>query len=157
VAHPALAYAETQLGVHTVFQSAEQARVSLDNVYTELSKAGDSKRDLHDRIADQEMLIASDERGKHPDMSAAAMDKHLKVAFSKNYDHRELRDQLRKATGDVEGLEYDARILEYDLKIAIARMTELGGYLNYLAAVKNNTKPTQPTQPEQPTTPGEQQ
>lgn len=141
----ALVYAEDNLGVHTVLQTAEQARAALDNVYTELSKAGDSKRDLHDRITDLEWLIASEERGKHPDMSAAAMEKHLKVAYSKNDDHRELRDQLRKATGDVEGLEYDARILEYDIKIAVARMTELGGYLNYLAAVKNSTKPTQPT------------
>jgi hypothetical protein len=41
-------------------------------------------------------------------------------------------------TGDVEGLEFDKAIHEADIKIAVARMQELGGYFAYLAAVKES-------------------
>lgn len=138
----ALDYAEKNLGVHQVFIDAQAARDKLDDIYTELSNLQDSKRDLQDRIIDVEMLVASEERGKHPDMSQTSMDKHLKVALNANGDYKTLRDQLRKVVGDIEGLEYDVRMVEHDIKIAVSRMNQLGGYFNYLAAVKNNTKPT---------------
>lgn len=133
----ALDYAENKLGVHLVYDEARTAHKALDEVYTALSNAGDNKRDLLDRVHDQEQVIASDERGKHPDMSAAGMEKHLKMAFAADGDLKSLRDQLRKVLNDIDGLEYDAKSLENGIKIAVARMTELGGYFQYLAAVKN--------------------
>lgn len=132
----ALAYAEDTLGVHRVYDDAAGFRIKLDEILTELSAARDKKRDLEFRLSDQEQLIAADEWGKHPDMAQTRMDKHLKSAFWKSDDWRTLREQLSSVTGEVEGLEYDKSIMETDIKIAVARMTELGGYLQFLAAVK---------------------
>jgi hypothetical protein len=47
-----------------------------------------------------------------------------------------LRGELLESIGDVEGLEYDRAMNETDIKIAVARLHELGGYFEYLAAIK---------------------
>lgn len=132
----ALEYAEGTLKVHRVYHEALQKRNELDEILGELSELRDTKRDLDARLTDAEMEVAADEWSKHPDMSAARMEKHVKVAYSQNDDVRQLREQLIKVTGDIEGREYDRAVVEVDIKIAVARLQELGGYLNYLAAIK---------------------
>ena len=132
----ALAYAEDRLQVNRVYHEALQKRNELDEVLNELSDLRDRKRDLDARLTDAEMQVASDEWSKHPDMSAARMEKHVKVAYSNNDDVRQLREQLVKVTGDIEGREFDRSMCETDIKIAVARLQELGGYLQYLAAIK---------------------
>lgn len=133
----ALRYAEENLGVHSVYEGAIEARDRLDGILTDLAGLRDKKRDLEYRLQDLELEVASDERGKHADMSQAAMDKHLKVVLHNNTDVRELREQLSKTVSDIEGLEFDRSIAETDIKIAVSRLHELGGYLEYLAAIKN--------------------
>lgn len=147
----ALDYAEQQLGVHEVYEQARKARNDLDECLTRLSEARDKKRDLEFRLSDREMEIAADERGRHPDMSQAAMDKHLKQAFAQDDSWRELREQLSKVIGDAEGYEYDKAIHETDIRIAVARLQELGGYFNYLAAVKQADEANKTKKTEKPT------
>lgn len=132
----ALAYAEDRLQVNRVYHEALMKRNELDEILNELSELRDTKRDLDARLTDAEMEVAADEWSKHPDMSAARMEKHVKVAFSQNDDVRQLREQLIKVTGDIDGREFDRSIAETDIKIAVARLHELGGYLEYLAAIK---------------------
>jgi DNA polymerase elongation subunit (family B) len=132
----ALEYAEGTLKVHMVYHEALQKRNELDEILGELSELRDTKRDLDVRLVDAEMLVAAEEWAKHPDMSAARMEKHVKVAYSQNDDVRQLREQIIKLSGDIEGRQYDVTICEVDIKIAVARLQELGGYLNYLAAIK---------------------
>jgi hypothetical protein len=132
----AINYAEYDLGVHRVYGEARAARAALDKTLTELSEARDKKRDLELRLQDQEMEIIADERGKHPDMSAAAMEKHLKVAYNQSDTVREFREQVMSVVNDIEGLEYDRTIHEVDIRIATSRLQELGGYFHYLAAIK---------------------
>lgn len=132
----ALKYAEEQIGVHKVYEDAKQARVALDGCLTDLGKARDQKRDLEFRLHDREMEVAADEYGKHPDMAQTRMDKHLKRALAQDDDWRELREQLSKVTGDIEGLEFDRSVFEADIRIAVSRLQELGGYFQYLAAIK---------------------
>lgn len=134
----ALAYAENELGVHHAYTAAQNAREQLDEALSALSDARDKQRDLRLRLEDAEMDVAIDERGKHPEMSQAQMDKHLKMSLFKNDLVRELREQVAKVTGDVEGLEFDKTVHEADIRIAVARMQELGGYLQYLAAIKSS-------------------
>lgn len=133
----ALKYAEEQLLVHEVYQGALAARASLDETLTELSKKRDVLRDKEFLLSDREMEVAADERGRHPDMSATAMEKHLKIALNNDDATRELREQIAHVRSDIEGLEYDRSMSEHDIKIACARMTELGGYLQYLAVIKD--------------------
>ena len=136
----ALAYAETELGVHTVYEEATFAHKSLDKTLTDLSDARDLRRTMETAIEDNQMEIASDERSTHADMSEAGMARHLKIAYSKDPLLHELRSKLQELTNKIEGLEYDKTILETGIKIAIARMSELGGYLMYLSVIKEYNK-----------------
>ena len=83
------------------------------------------------------MELAIDERGKHSDLSATAMKEHLKIVVFKDAAWRKLRDEIRELADQIDGAEMDRKIKERDIEIACARMHELGGYLNYLAAAKN--------------------
>lgn len=132
----ALVYAEETLGVHEVYKRAETARATLDTVLTELSATRDRLRDMEFRLSDRENEVAADERGKHPDMSVSGMEKHLKVALNNDDATRELREQIAKLKSDVEGLDYDRHMSDTDIRIAVARMEQLGGYFHYLAVVK---------------------
>ena len=69
-------------------------------------------------------------------MSVAAMERHIKTVFFKDSALQDLRVKREAAVSEIEGLEYDVRVIETDIKIAVGRLTELGGYLQYLAAIK---------------------
>lgn len=131
-----LAYAENQLGVHACYESANKAHNSLDEVITALDKAQDKRRTLTEAIADREADLLGDEWGKHPDMAASRMDHHMRLIKRKDSMLVQIRMQLNEAQSEVTGLEYDADVLKQRIKIESARMEELGGYLSYLAAIK---------------------
>ena len=59
----------------------------------------------------------------------------------------ELRKQLTGVAAQVDGLELDLSVQQSIIKIETARMTELGGYFNYLAAVKEAETLTKLTKP----------
>jgi hypothetical protein len=134
----ALRYAENSLKVHEVYTQALVSRDNLDKTLTDLSEVKDKKRDIEIRLQDVELEVASEERGKHPDMSQAQMDKHLKMKLHDNTDARGYREQLVKIVSDLDGLEFDKTMHETDIKIAVSRMQELAGYLQYLAAIKQS-------------------
>jgi len=131
-----LDYAESQLGVHSVYDEVLAKRKELDDCLTALSEKRDQRRDIETKIETRQTELTSDEYGKHPDMTVSGMDRHLKLAFSEDADLIDLRKQIKEITNEVEGLEYDRSITETDIKIGIARLHELGGYLQYLAAIK---------------------
>jgi len=130
-------YAETKLSVHEICTATVQARDDLNSVLTVLCDKRDAKRKAEQDLEDREMEVAIDERGKHADLSATAMKEHLKIALFKDDTWRKLRDDVRQLTDDIDGYEADRKIKEREIEIGCARMIELGGYFNYLAAAKN--------------------
>lgn len=135
----AIKYAEDQLGVHAVYEQAQANRAVLDKLLAELDKAQDDKRRLAEEIADREAELLIEERGKHSDMSAAAFDQHTKSAKRKDPELKKLREAFNGSLSEIQGLEYDVDMAKVEIRIACSRMEELGGYLNYLAAVKAET------------------
>lgn len=135
----ALKYAETNLGVHAVYTEATTAHIALDTCLTSLAESREQKRLLEDLMEDSQMEIVADERSKHPEMSEAGMTRHLKLAYASDARLKQNRIHLRSLANEIEGLEYDRAILETGIKISVARMSELAGYLTYLAAIKNDT------------------
>lgn len=119
-----------------MYEEALAKRNKLDETLSELSELRDKRRDLSARLNDKEMEVSADEWSKHPDMSAARMEKHVKVAYSNDDEIRGYREELAKVSGDIDGLEFDKDIFETDIRIVVARLQELGGYLQYLAAIK---------------------
>lgn len=134
--HAALTYAEQNLGVHRAHEQAIEARDRLDTILDELSKARDRKRVLEYARDDREQEVLADEWLKHPDMAVTKMPSHFKTALHKDAGWREIRTTLAAVLSEVDGLECDQKIAEADIRIAASRLVELGGYLQYLAAVK---------------------
>jgi hypothetical protein len=66
------------------------------------------------------------------------MDQHMKVAKQVDPRCRELRKEIFDATSRIEAQETSRVGYEADLKIAVSRLNELGGYLTFLAALKNS-------------------
>lgn len=132
----ALDYAEQQLEVHAVHQRALEARQKLEHQAQTLAELKQKRRVREQHLNDVEMVVIERERAKHPSMSQAQMDKHLKVEFSNDGDIRETRDELVDLAGSIDLVEWEIDLLNQDIKIAVARMQELGGYLNFLAAIK---------------------
>jgi hypothetical protein len=134
--HPALAYAENELGVHSVWNDAQEASLAMDEVLVDLDKAQDRRKELDQLIENREMDLLISERGKHPDHSEAAFNRHLKEVHYKDAELQNLKVLRNSAAGEASGLELDVQYAKARISILAARMTELGGYLHYLGAVK---------------------
>jgi hypothetical protein len=128
-------YAES-LGLNSVYDGALSARQELETKTQHLADLRNKRRQREQYLNDIEMLVIEDERAKHPSMSQTQMDKHLKVAFNNNGDIRETREELANLAGDVDLVEYEIELLHQDIKIAVARLHELGGYYQFMAVVK---------------------
>lgn len=132
----AVRYAEDTLGVHMAHDQAVNSRHYLDQIFTDLAALKDTKRSLEDSIRDREMDLLAGEWADNPEFSATKMDNHMRVVKHGDPFLAECRQKHSKVSSEIEGLEYDKVIAEADIKIAVARLHELGGYLQYLAAVK---------------------
>ena len=131
----ALQYVEG-LGLNSVYEHALEVRRALEAQQHELHNIKNRRRELEQFKTDVEMEIIEDERSKHPDMSAAAMEKHLKVCFSNSNDLRGTRDEMFLITAQIEAIEQEIDRCNLDLKIDIARLHELGGYFQFMAVLK---------------------
>lgn len=134
----AIAYAEIDLGVHRPLTITDQARATIIALNDQLKLQRSIRRIWEEQIADREMELTADEQGKHHDMSVAAMERHLKPILHTDNFLREARAKLRDALLEIDSIEDAKRVAEMDTKVAAARMQELGGYFQYLAAVKSS-------------------
>lgn len=132
----ALLYAEDKLQVHLVYEKASGFLEDLDGLLNDLDKAQDRRRQLVEQIADREADLISSERSKNPEMSATGFDQHMKAAKRTDSMLSTLRGSLNDTLSEIQGLEYDTDLLKMRIKVMTARLNELGGYLNYLSAVK---------------------
>lgn len=128
-------YAEN-LGLNTVYDQARVSRDRLDEALTELSELRDKKRALEARKLSREMDISIEEAGRHHDLSQAALDRHVKAVYHKDAELIEIRNELLQTVNDIEGQEYDIDLHNTDIKIAVSRLHELGGYFQFMAVVK---------------------
>jgi hypothetical protein len=135
-ARKAIDYAESQLEVNSTWQRAKQVQLEASEAIFKLAELRNEKRAIENSMSNVEMTLAIYERGKHSDMSAAAMDKHLKAEIHSNKEHASLRSKLSTLHNAIDATEAKRSSYESELRILVARMTELGGYLTYLAAVK---------------------
>lgn len=134
-----LAYAEG-LGLNSVYDEALVARKQLESKVNEIHEARSRKRTLENYRHDREMAILEEERGANSDMPIAALERHLKVVYSNDAELREIRDELLALQGDIDLWEYEMSLLESDIKIAVARLHELGGYFQFMAVIKSTSE-----------------
>lgn len=137
----AIKYAE-DMGVHQVFEEVVEQLESLDSLYGDLDKAQDRRRQLEEDYADREVELVGEMRGVHPNMSDTRFKSELKGWERTDKKLREIRVQLNTVRSEIQGLEYDVDLGKLRARVGAARLDELGGYFNYLAAVKNQADKT---------------
>lgn len=136
----ALTYAEENLGVHKVYETLLQHLEDLDVSTSDLDKALDRKREIEEKYADAEVDLVNEKRGLHPEMSDTKFKAELKVWERENDAMNQLRLDLNAVKSEIQGLEFDQSMLKARIQVGSARLVELGGYLNYLTAVKNQAE-----------------
>lgn len=127
--------AEESLGIQAVYDAAQTARTTLDETLNLLADARDRRRNIEGEIADHETVVIQGVWSANPELAQVRLDKLVKNELNQATSLRELRQQLHSVTSEIEGLEYDRAMAETDIKIAVARMTELNGYLVFIAAL----------------------
>lgn len=144
-ARKAVTYAEVTLEVNSVYEGAQTLSREIAEAGSEVVALKSKRRDIETLLSERELDIITDEGTKHAAMSVAALERHLKVAIPQDDAVRELRRGITEVIHLLEEAETLIRSKEWDLKIAVARLQELGGYLNYLAAIKQaaNIKSTE--------------
>ena len=135
--HPAIDYAETVVGVHTVWQEAQQCQERLDTATNTAVGAQAKRRFLDEQIENREMDLLIEERGKHPDHTEAAFTRHLKVVQHSDEELKRLKAErsavAMAAIGADSAVDHERAVL----RMLSARMEQQGGYFAYLAACKN--------------------
>lgn len=131
-------YAEKALQVHKVYEEAVAAEAELQTIHNELAQCKIKENSLQQNISDREMDLLSEERGKHPEMSQAGMERHLKLVLHVDTAYREMIRELMEVHDTQTAQNANRSITESKVRVLTARMTELGGYLHYLAAAKES-------------------
>jgi len=139
-ARQAIEYAEQNLQFNAIWLEATQKEQELESVLDGIIRFTGARRILEDKITNREFEVVSEQRALNPGMSQTAFDKHVKRAIWIDPALKSLRDELTNITAHLTYLESQRHILDSALRIRTARMTALGGYMTYLAAVKSSTK-----------------
>ena len=129
-------YAETTLGVHTVWERAEKALADHKSTVDQRVAALRLLRTNRAVQADREYELASENRGKYSELSDTAFTKALKQIIHDDPQCQDLREKERGIQADLDA--HDAMIshLEIESKILSARMSELAGLLSFYGATK---------------------
>jgi hypothetical protein len=132
----ALEYAEQQVGVHKVWEEAQVHAAYLSELRTQLAHMRHAKAVHEDAYQTAEYEFITDTRAQLAEMSQTAFDKAIKAAVHKEPSLRSMRADLARESLNIELTEANVARARVDIEIATARLTELGGYFAYLAAIK---------------------
>ena len=133
----ALKYAEETLRVHSVYDEAVALAAEADSLRVNIATMRKLKATAETIYLDAEYEFISDLRGANKDMSQTAFDKFAKQEIHRDPNLRAMRGDLAEQSHKIEQAEGNLATVRNRIEIATARMHELGGYLAYLAAVKN--------------------
>lgn len=128
-------YAENELGVHEIYQTAQDANGEMIDLQVTLLGVKDQRRKITEEMADREVDIWRELRGKNPELSATALDAKAKQERRVDTMMQDLRRGLLDAQRQEDKLEQDIKAKQNRINSANARMVELGGYLNFLTMV----------------------
>lgn len=131
----ALAYAEAELGVHQVWQNAGQVSTDIEAWYKTLSDLEAGVRRINREIEERknELLLHLLTQKFE---SQAAFDRAYKGTVAGDEGLNQLERQLLAEMAQRDSIHNQIKASENNLKAYNARMVELGGYFQYLAALK---------------------
>lgn len=135
--------AEQQLGIHAVYQTAQEAQQALESTLDSLRQSRANKRTLETEIASREAEVMQDTWAKFSDAAVTKLDKLVKVEIQGDGYLKDLRRKLHEIISEIELCEADKEINETEIRIACARMNELNGYLVFISSLMAAVSPTQ--------------
>jgi hypothetical protein len=130
-----LNYAES-LGLNSVYDHAQERHKHLIVLQDRLVQARHKKRELESTKINREMEVSEDQHSKHRDLSATAMKEHLRGVFHRDKDLAKIRAEINDQQAVLDQLEFEIEQVNIDIKIAVSRLSELGGYFQFMAVVK---------------------
>ena len=134
-----VAYAEKTLGVHEPWEEAQLRVTQHDQALEVFNSCKAHLRDIHERMADREQQVLADGRAKYQELSATAFGPVAKGLLQNDPELKELRAEERSLQFQQDEAEASVKHHALGLQVLAARMTALGGLLNFYAAAKQNT------------------
>lgn len=124
------------LGLETVWTEAVEAEHVLQEAHDQLRETADKRRAVDEDILDREAQVVSEQRAANADMTATEFERRIKGWLRDDSQLTSLRADRMSLSFQYDAAEHQARQAEATIRIRSARMTELGGYFTYLAAVR---------------------
>lgn len=123
--------------MHDVYGEAQAHAHDADTARRNLALKRRAKFTAEEAYTDTELAFIATKRGENASMSQTAFDKFVKGEVHSDAELRKLRGQLADLAYEMDCLEAEIRRCQNLLDTTTGRMHELGGYLHYLAALKN--------------------
>lgn len=140
-------YAEKELGVHQVHDTALKANGEIIDLNIKLIDARARRREFTEQIADREAVILKSIRDNHTDLSVTAQDAKAKIERRTDRELHDMRTGLLSAQREEDETEQAIKTCQNRLNTANARMIQLGGYFPYLVAIMQSEAAAQPNTP----------
>lgn len=133
----ALSYAEDKLGVHRTWIEAEQLGVQLADLYRTQANFETETRGLDADIERHRQNLLVAEADGNPEMNPTAFERHMKLVYARDETLEHLVRVRLDAMARRDAIGAQVKASEYNHRALTARLKELGGYFEYLAAVKH--------------------
>lgn len=133
----AIAYAEDALGVHRAWLNTEVLTTQLADLYRTQANFETETRNLDADIERKRQDIMVKEANLNPEMSPTAFERHLKLAYANDMELDALIRLRLDAMARRDSISAQVKATEYNHRGHVGRLNELGGYLRYLASVKD--------------------
>lgn len=132
----ALAYAEDQMGVHRTYSEMGAVTVRLQDLYRERAGYESETRSLDHQAEQRKNAILREVTLANGDVSQAAQDRAYRLACAEDEQLASIQEVRLTAMSRRDSIEAEIRGAEANHKAFVARLKELGGYFEYLSAVK---------------------
>lgn len=133
----AIGYAEDTLGVHRLWLDTQQLSVQLNDLYQMMAGYTMESRKLDYEMENAKNTILARESEQNESMTPTAFERHMKVIFAADPDLAIIRKLQMEAMGRRDAAEASVKSVERNHNGHVARLRQLGGYLNYLAVAKS--------------------
>lgn len=132
----AIAYAEDTLGIHRTWVETMSLAAQLNDLYGQLAGFTTETRILDWSLDERKNELLVLQSKANTEMSIAAFERHMKLVFAEDDQLASIGKTKVDAMARRDAVEASIKSVERNSNGCIARMKQLGGYLEYLAVTK---------------------
>lgn len=132
----ALSYAEDQLGVHRTWTELQVVTARLQDLYRDRGGYEAETRSLDYQADQRKNTILIGVSTSNAGESQAALDRYYRLACAEDEQLAAIMDTKLEAMARRDAVSAEIYGAEQNHKAYVARLKELGGYFEYLSAVK---------------------